>query len=311
MQLLSSKYFELSENKPNLYVNLNEIIIKYCINNISENTLVRIFYLDPLKMNDNSKSISFYFESNGNGGYVGVFADSQLIQGEIVTQNAGSSNYGIYYQVGGGGLNGVFESKLTPTGKLDQINNELIKKYEEKYGKGSYSRDSTTGVQNKLTSFLIPVPHGQSGIGDKVVGMIYSVGPVLGHEGIIKRSTYSQIYSDAVQEIISANQSDGSKIVGMRITMLSTGIYAQLVDSEKDLYKNAAELTIRGILSGYQASGATSSFKVLINTNRNKQDSVTQEKIDKELNGFTDAVNGISDLNITMDPKGFTVEVPD
>jgi hypothetical protein len=261
-------------------------------------------------MNNDSKSISFYFESNGHGGYVGVFSDSHLIQGEIVTQNAGSSNYGIYYQVGGGGLNAVFASKLSPTGKLDRINKELIKKYEEKYGKGSYSRDSTTGVQDKLTSFLIPVPGGQDGIGDRVNGMMYSVGPVLGHKGITDRSAYSQIYSDAVREIMKANQSKGSKIVGLRITLLSTGIYALSVDSTKDLYKDAAELIIRGILSGYKASGATSSFSILINSDRNKEDKLTQEKIDKEVNGFTDAVNGISDLSITMDSKGFTVEVP-
>jgi hypothetical protein len=239
-----------------------------------------------------------------------VLSDSNLIQGEIVTQNAGSSNFGIYYQVGGGGLNGVFESKLSPTGKLGQINKELIKRYEEKYGKGFYSKDSSVGVQNKLTSFLIPVPNGQGGIGDKVMGMMYSVGPVLGHEGITNRLAYSQIYSDSVQEIMKANQVNGSTIMGMRITMLSTGIYAQLVDSRKELYKDAAELIIRGIVSGYKISGATSPFKILINSDRNIEVDSTHEKIDKEVNGFTDAVNGISDLNITMNAKGFTVEVP-
>ena len=262
-------------------------------------------------MSDSAKSISFDFESNSNEGYVGVLSDSNLIQGEIVTQNAGSSNFGIYYQVGGGGLNGIFESKLTPTGKLDQINKELIKRYEKKYGKGSYSRDLTAGVQNKLTSFLIPVPNGQSGIGDNVTGMMYSVGPVLGHDGITNRSAYSQIYTDSVQEIVDANQTNGSKIVGMRITMLSTGIYAQLVDSTKELYKDAAELIVRGIVNGYKISGATFPLRILINTDRKIKDRTDHKIIDKEVTGFTDAVNSISDLKITMNSNvGFAVEVP-
>lgn len=262
-------------------------------------------------MNNNSKSISFYFESNSNDEYVGVLSDSKLIQGEIVTQNAGSSSVGIYYQVGGGGLNGIFESKLSATGKLKQINKELIKRYEEKYGIGSYSRDTSAGVQNNLTSFLIPVPNGQSGIGDNVTGMMYSVGPVLGNDGITNRTAYSQIYSDSIQEIVNANQAGVSSIEGMRITMLSTGIYARMVDSKKELYKDAAELIIRGIVNGYKISGATFPLRILINTDRKIKDRTDHKIIDKEVNGFTDAVNGISDLNITMNAKVFIVQVPD
>jgi hypothetical protein len=52
--------------------------------------------------------IAFRFESTEERRYVGVLENSGLVSGTVVTQNAGSTNVGIYYQVGGGGLNGVF-----------------------------------------------------------------------------------------------------------------------------------------------------------------------------------------------------------
>jgi hypothetical protein len=53
-------------------------------------------------------AVAFRFESTEKGGYVGVLENSGLVSGTVVTQNAGSTNAGMYYQVGGGELNGVF-----------------------------------------------------------------------------------------------------------------------------------------------------------------------------------------------------------
>jgi len=41
--------------------------------------------------------IHFFIESNENGGYIDVLANSSLIPGALVSQNAGSTNLGIYY----------------------------------------------------------------------------------------------------------------------------------------------------------------------------------------------------------------------
>lgn len=248
--------------------------------------------------------LKFYFESAANKGYVGVFANSKLIDGNIATQNAGSTNFGIYYQVGGGGLNGIFAQALTSSGQLKRVNQQLIERYNEKYGDGTYERDSSKGVQNKLTSFLVPLTHDNtSGIGANVVGMMYSVGPVLGRDGITDRSQYSQIYADAVTEVMNSNKLSDNPIVGLRITMLSTGIYASSVDNVDDLFRDSAELIIRGIVEAYKNLGVGFPLDILINTNH--------DQTNKEVNGFTSAIRAVSDLAITMNSGGFTIQIPD
>jgi hypothetical protein len=52
------------------------------------------------------------FESKNSNDCVGVMEESSLIRGPIASQNAGSTNQTIYYQVGGSGVNGFFATAL-------------------------------------------------------------------------------------------------------------------------------------------------------------------------------------------------------
>ena len=157
--------------------------------------------------------ISFFFESNDKGGYVDVLANSKLVLGNIVSQNAGSTNPGIYYQVGGGGLNGAFASALGT--QATDVNRALQAAYDTKFGTGSWSRDSGNPPSPlPLTSLLVPVT-ASAHVGNYCVGMMYSVGPMLTSAGLTptESALYTKIYADAATEIAqSATTIDGFRI---------------------------------------------------------------------------------------------------
>ena len=103
-----------------------------------------------------------------------MLANSSLIPGAVVSQNAGSTNPGIYYQVGGGGLNGIFERALGPQ-QVVSVNNQLQIAYDAKLGEGRWAKDSKEPPSHlPLTSLLVPVE-----AGNNCIGMMYSVGPML------------------------------------------------------------------------------------------------------------------------------------
>jgi len=249
-------------------------------------------------MSDQSQIIRFRFESNSSGDYVGILSDSSLISGNLVSQNAGSSNPGIYYQVGGGGLNHVFDSVLNKAGRLSQANASLIKKYDAKYGDGAYQTDAMSGREDRLTSLLIVLTPGASGIGSRAVGMMYSVGPVLGRAGITNRAQYAQIYTDAITQISAANANDNASIEGMRITMLSTGIYAQSVDDPQKLITDSAQLIVEGVANGVAANPSHGPTTILINASRDHGN--------KEHTAFA-AVSSTDTYSISQVQGGFDV----
>ena len=210
-------------------------------------------------------SINFIFESTAQGSYVDVLACSAKLEGCISTQNAGSSNAGIYYQVGGGGLNGIFTAALSNAGVLSDVNHELINCYNARYGEGSYDDDKDSASQERLTTLLVGLPRG-SGIGSKVIAMSYSVGPKLSAEGITNRDQYAGIYRDAVAQCAGWNKTRDSKIDALRITMLSTGIYARNVDNPTKLMHDSAELIIKGVHDAVMQDLENAPNTILINS---------------------------------------------
>ena len=249
-------------------------------------------------MSDQSQIMRFRFESNSSGNYVGILSDSTVVNGNLVSQNAGSSNIGIYYQVGGGGLNHVFDSALNKAGQLSQVNASLKTKYDVKYGDGAYQADAMSGRVDRLTSLLINLRPGASGIGGRAVGMIYSVGPVLGAAGITNRAQYAQIYTDAIAQIAAANANENASIEGMRITMLSTGIYAQSVDDPQQLISDSAQLIVEGVANGVAANPSHGPITILINA--------SSDHGNKEHTAFA-AVSSTDTFNISPVQNGFDV----
>ena len=119
--------------------------------------------------------INILFETSSGGDYVGVLKNSELVNGQIASQDAGSSNSGIYYQVGGGGVNGLFADALNgakhaiKAGPLCiSVNAALPVAYDNHFGKGAWSQDSSSGRGDRLTSFYIPLPANAHTISHKV-----------------------------------------------------------------------------------------------------------------------------------------------
>jgi hypothetical protein len=236
--------------------------------------------------------IHFFFESNENGGYIDVLANSSFIPGSVVSQNAGSTNPGIYYQVGGGGLNGVFERALGPQ-QVVSVNNQLQIAYDAKFGEGKWAKDSKEPPSPfPLTSLLVPVE-----VGNNCIGMMYSVGPMLARDGLTapsEKSRYTQIYVDAMNEI---SQRD-SNVNAFRITMLSSGIYrgdAPLAD----FADAAAGCIIDAVCTSVIAQPlALSQLGILINTDHNAP-------FPAELRGFKNAATARGAM---ITPYGFIVQ---
>lgn len=237
--------------------------------------------------------IQFFFESNVTGQYVDVLAESKMISGAIVSQNAGSTNHDIYYQVGGSGLNGAFARALGPQ-QVVKVNNQLQVSYDEKFGKGSWARDSKDSPSpSPLTSLLVPVEAGTS-----CIGMMYSVGPRLTRDGLTppsEKSRYTQIYADAMNEIAKSS----TKIDGFRITMLSSGIYrgdAPLAD----FADAAAGCILDAVCASVKAQPlALAQLTILINTN-------LHAPFPTELQGFTNAATA---RGATVTSTGFIIQL--
>jgi hypothetical protein len=237
--------------------------------------------------------IQFLFESNDQGGYVDALANSALSTGSLVTQNAGSTNPGIYYQVGGGGLNGRFSAALGT--EAQAVNRALQRAYDERFGAGRWKQDSTDPpTPLPLTSLLVPVSPSVH-VGDRVAGLVYSVGPVLTSAGIAgpTAQVYTQIYLDAMEAIAASR----TKISAFRITMLSTGIYAANAPTA-GLADAAAGCIIDAVRTATKANAdALNGLVILINTDRNTDPP-------KELDGFTAAATAIG-AKVTS--SGFSV----
>lgn len=242
--------------------------------------------------------VFFYFESNNKGGYVGVLSNSDLVTGNIVSQNAGSTNQGIYYQVGGGGLNGAFARALGS--QVKSVNAELKTAYDQKFGDNSWIRDSQkTPSPLPLTSLLVPVNHSEH-VGQNCTGMMYSVGPILHKDGLNDTKTktlYSQIYADAMSEIAKSHKN----IDGFRITMLSSGIYRGNAPIQS-FSNDAATLIINAVCAAIKAQPKKlGNLAILINTDTNSH-------FPKELKGFTYAAKLQNASFFSKDGKnGFSI----
>ncbi len=144
----------------------------------------------------------------------------------LVTQNAGSVNPGLYYKVGGSGLNGTFADKFNEycDGYVENINSYLDGKLE----------GSSTDLVYK--SILVPFSEikcnkvkNQEVIGDKVLGIMYSVGPNMSAENEYSnknKETIINVYKEAIKSIDDYNKEEDDKINCFRITKLSSSIYA-------------------------------------------------------------------------------------
>ena len=90
--------------------------------------------------------INILFETSSSGDYVGVLKNSELVNGQIASQDAGSSNIGIYYQVGGGGVNGLFADALNGAKHVNagplciSVNAALHDAYDNQFGRRLESR---------------------------------------------------------------------------------------------------------------------------------------------------------------------------
>jgi hypothetical protein len=243
-------------------------------------------------------SINFLFESTplaDNGyAYVDVLADSALVPGKIVTQNAGSSDPEWYYQVGGGGLNGAFASKLE--GVLGTVNARLQSAYAARFGAHRFANDPTLPLERRpLTSFLVELDP-QPPVGRNVAGMMYSVGPRVGDQGLTGDLllAYTQVYVDAMAAIASSP----TKIDGFRITLISSGIYLDAATVEP-FSLAAAGAIINAVRIGVKKSnGRLTGLSILINTS---------DKHPEVITGFTRAATA---AGAKVTGHGFTVAVP-
>ena len=248
------------------------------------------------------------FESDAKLHYMNVLADSPVATGLVATQNAGSSNPGLYYRVGGGGRNGDFEAGFGPA-LCQSINAALVTLYDQRFGQGSWEADKDSARQDRLTSFYVPVPRPlplpRPGppvvpIGDRIAAMVYSVGPVIDGGVIADRDQYRGIYAAALDSVAAANRDavPAQRIDALRLTMLSTGIYSQGLSAAQAaaLARDAATLILEAI--AVAASGphaADMPAMILINT---------AKPVSKEIDAFTHAANERG-LSVTAD--GFAI----
>jgi hypothetical protein len=222
------------------------------------------------------------FEADARSHYINVLAESTvLLQGLVATQNAGSTNPGIYYQVGGAGRNGDFADGLGHIATA-AANQALVAAYDARYGAGSWQADQNTARQDRLTSFYIPLPRPLPArddtdpdappVGDRIAGMVYSVGPVITGGKIADRDQYRDIYGDALSAVAAVNAQSttpADRIEGLRLTMLSTGIYSKgLSDAAATaLARDAASLILDALVQAAAGPlGAHMPGTILVNT---------------------------------------------
>jgi len=245
------------------------------------------------------------FESSPKRGYVGVLADSALVKGLIASQDAGSSNGDIYYQIGGGGLNGFFASALGPM--CAGVNRALVDAYDAHFGAGAWKADSEVGRRDRLTSFYIPLAGPRPAlaqVGERVAGLVYSVGPVL-HKVIVDRDGFRAVYVDALNAVAAANRnaSDDQRIDALRITLLSTGIYGNTETDEEAalLARDVASVVLEALVAaGTQPQAQDLPTTILINTN------YAGPNESKEVDAFSHAAAA---RGIAVDAEGFKLQV--
>ena len=201
----------------------------------------------------------FRFESNASdGGYVGVMRNSPVFKGPIASQNAGSSDPGLYYIVDGGGLNQQFHDAFGATQRA-QVKRCLEQAYDKRFGADAWANDGKTARGDRLTSLYVPIPmplpH-DAKIGTDVQAMVYSVGPHL-HGSIVDRDTFRQVYVDALEVLAQAQRDAGAGTAPMalRLTLLSTGIYGgvsadtaeERARLQTDLCRDVAALVLEAV----------------------------------------------------------------
>ncbi len=209
----------------------------------------------------------FRFEG-GNGGWNPVCGPSAQVRGLIATQNAGSSDASIYYQVGGRGLNGEFTERLRRNGQLDPVNQALVQAYDDHYGAGTWSMDELIAPADKLTSLLVPLQADGTEVSHQVAAMIYSVGPKLGTNGIVDEDQYRQIYLDAFLAVARWNQGkpERAQVRALRLTFLSCGLYSGSAGKDT-IFATGARLIREAALSALQQQSQLCNVGVLINCN--------------------------------------------
>ena len=240
------------------------------------------------------------FESTPTGDWVPVLADPTLVPGNIASQNAGSISRGMYYQVTGGGMNALFTRPLQASKQLDAVNAMLQQGYDACHGPGAWASDADGHPPraDRLTTLLIDLKGDGTHVGHRVVAMAYSVGPILGAAGIINDAEYQRIYFDAVAAIDAWNEGSSSPISALRTTMVSCGIYANLVDNKDALFNRAAANIVAGITRAVNKHPGVDGLTVLVNTNDNAL-------VPRERPAFTAAAKA---LGITVTAEGFTVD---
>lgn len=220
-------------------------------------------------------SIAFRYESSASGGYLPVLSDSPVVSGPITSQDAGSSNFGIYYQVGGGGVNGYFHDALCPPPCtvptcLDAVNADLVAAYDAKYGAGAWKRDSASPPSPPpLTSFCVPIPSPCSPkVGPNAVAVMYSVGPDMsGEASFTDQAAYTRIYQDAMAEV-ARFRAGGHHLDGLRLVMLSTGIYAPHGVDKTVFFAEVAACILDGVVAGVASDPSLADLVILINADQ-------------------------------------------
>ena len=238
------------------------------------------------------KTARFVFEL-GASTWIPVFDDSTVSAGTLVTQDAGSTDVGMYYEVDGGGVNGEFKKALVASGGLKDANDAIATAYKGKYGAGEYDKDSKSPTrQDRLTSFLIPV-NPISPVGSTVLAMIYSAGPKLTGP-ITDTAGYKQIYADALAAIATWSVANTTQVDNFRVTLLSTGIYGGPA-----VMAQAAGLVIEAVIEALSApQSPLSTLTILVNSN---ESAGGLERI-----AFTTAA-AASPWNVTASLQGFDV----
>ena len=130
--------------------------------------------------------------------------------------------------------------------------------------------------------------------GKGVVGTMYD------HMRESFKDQYAGIYTDAINQCTAWNKTHTEKIDGLRITMLSTGIYARSVDDPTKLMRDSAELIIKGVIKGVQQDKANAPGTILVNSRHSHGD--------KERIAFKSLYQDIQ-LGISPQVNGFTVLV--
>lgn len=161
-----------------------------------------------------------------------------------ISQNSGSSNPGIFYQVGGGGVNGAFGFGFRQKGILTEVNDRLLIKLKE------LQDDENVILTDPLPSIIVPLNDLDQ---ESVEGMLYSVGPVLSSEREFKlehMKMIKNIYKDAISDILefNGNETTDMKYECLRVSFVSSGIYGPCVDDEEMFKYQIAYLAVRAML---------------------------------------------------------------